>query len=228
MSLHHSPRIVTDGLILCLDAGNSKSYAGSGNIWRDLSGRNNNVNLYNSPTFSNNDRSGAITFNGTNQYGSTDNVLITTSQFTIFLILKIVSFSGSRKGYVGQNDFIEYGYDTPSNQRYYISSVAGGLVGENLINLVDTWYLICLTSTSRYGSQSNRHVNITNGVEVANLADSLNGSTSSFFNIAGNGIWDAAGNFSNIKLAYLAVYNRGFDRHEVFQNYNSLKGRFGL
>lgn len=34
----YGPRIVTDGLVLLLDTGNSKSYPGSGNIWYDLSG----------------------------------------------------------------------------------------------------------------------------------------------------------------------------------------------
>ena len=42
MSLSHSPRIVTDGLVLALDAANPKSYVGSGNTWTDLSGKGNN------------------------------------------------------------------------------------------------------------------------------------------------------------------------------------------
>ena len=41
MALTHSPRIVTDGLVLCLDAGNTKSYPGSGTAWNDLSGSGN-------------------------------------------------------------------------------------------------------------------------------------------------------------------------------------------
>jgi hypothetical protein len=41
MGINYSPRIVTDGLVLCLDAGNSKSYPGSGGTWYDLSGNNN-------------------------------------------------------------------------------------------------------------------------------------------------------------------------------------------
>ena len=36
MSLQHSPRIVTDGLVLCLDAANRQSYPGSGTVWNDL------------------------------------------------------------------------------------------------------------------------------------------------------------------------------------------------
>ena len=41
MALSHSPRIVTDGLELHLDAGNVKSYPGSGTTWGDLSGKGN-------------------------------------------------------------------------------------------------------------------------------------------------------------------------------------------
>ena len=47
MSLAHSPRIITDGLVLCLDAGNTKSYPGSGTTWTDLSGQGNNGTLVN-------------------------------------------------------------------------------------------------------------------------------------------------------------------------------------
>ena len=43
MALAHSPRIVTDGLVLCLDAGNPKSYPGSGTTWTDLSGNGNDI-----------------------------------------------------------------------------------------------------------------------------------------------------------------------------------------
>lgn len=46
MSFHHSPRIVTDGLGLYLDASNPKSYPGSGDAWYDLSGNNFHMRLY--------------------------------------------------------------------------------------------------------------------------------------------------------------------------------------
>ena len=51
---------------LALDALNPASYPGSGNKWYDLSGNNNTITLFNEPTYSN----GALTFNGTTQYGS--------------------------------------------------------------------------------------------------------------------------------------------------------------
>ena len=60
MGLSHSPNIVTDGLVLCLDAANPRSYPGSGTSWLDLSGQGNNGTL-NGPTFSN-DNSGFLVF----------------------------------------------------------------------------------------------------------------------------------------------------------------------
>ena len=43
MSNLYGPRIVTDGLVLHLDAGNRKSYPGSGSTWYDLSGQDNHL-----------------------------------------------------------------------------------------------------------------------------------------------------------------------------------------
>ena len=64
MALFHSPRIVTDNLVLCLDAGNPKSYPGSGATWYDLSGRANHATLLNTPTHNGSD----LLFNGSNQH----------------------------------------------------------------------------------------------------------------------------------------------------------------
>ena len=38
MGLRHSPKIVTKGLVCCLDATNEKSYSGTGQVWTDLTG----------------------------------------------------------------------------------------------------------------------------------------------------------------------------------------------
>jgi len=61
--------IITDGLVLYLDAANPSSYPGSGNIWYDLSANKTSITLYNSPTFSN-ERGGCFAFDGTTQYGT--------------------------------------------------------------------------------------------------------------------------------------------------------------
>ena len=66
MSLHHYPKIVTNGLVLCLDAANPSSYPGTGTTWNDLIG-NTNSTLVNGPTYSSSN-AGIITFDGTNDY----------------------------------------------------------------------------------------------------------------------------------------------------------------
>jgi hypothetical protein len=70
MGLSHSPSIVMNGLVLCLDAANSKSYPGSGTTWTDLSGNGRNGTLQNTPTYSS-ANGGTLVFNGTNQYVNT-------------------------------------------------------------------------------------------------------------------------------------------------------------
>lgn len=70
----NNPPIVTNGLVLYLDAANRQSYPGSGTTWNDLSGKGNNGTLINGPTFSN-DNGGSIVFDGVDDYGSLGNSL---------------------------------------------------------------------------------------------------------------------------------------------------------
>jgi hypothetical protein len=51
MGVSAGPNIIEDGLVLSLDTADTNSYIGSGTIWRDLSGRNNNCTLANGATF---------------------------------------------------------------------------------------------------------------------------------------------------------------------------------
>jgi len=68
MSSFGGGEIVTNGLVLALDAANVKSYPGSGTAWADKSGLNNNTTLTNGPTF-NSGKGGYIVFDGQNDYG---------------------------------------------------------------------------------------------------------------------------------------------------------------
>ena len=67
MTVNANPYIVTSGLVLNLDAGNPRSYIGSGTSWVDVSNNNlNSVTLNNSPTYTSG-TSGYFTFDGTTQ-----------------------------------------------------------------------------------------------------------------------------------------------------------------
>ena len=52
MGINYNPRIVTDGLVLALDAGNIKSYTGSGTNWTNLIRSDNNGTLVGGPYYS--------------------------------------------------------------------------------------------------------------------------------------------------------------------------------
>ena len=67
MSTGYGPRIVTDGLVLYLDAGNNKSYPGSGNTWYDISENGNNGTLVNGVGY-NSSNKGSLVFDGVNDY----------------------------------------------------------------------------------------------------------------------------------------------------------------
>jgi hypothetical protein len=61
-----APNIVTDGLVLYLDAANTKSYVSGSTTWTDIAARNNGT-LVNGPTYSS-ANGGSIIFDGTNDY----------------------------------------------------------------------------------------------------------------------------------------------------------------
>ena len=67
MATKYSPKIITNGLVLSLDAANNKSYPRSGTTWTDLSGNNNTGTLTNGPTF-NAGNQGSIVFDGVDDY----------------------------------------------------------------------------------------------------------------------------------------------------------------
>ena len=63
MGTSYNPHIVSDGLVLCLDAANPRSYPGSGTSWYDLSGNGNNGTLVNGVGYSS-DNAGSLVFDG--------------------------------------------------------------------------------------------------------------------------------------------------------------------
>ena len=81
MSTSYSPKIVTDGLVLALDAANTKSYPGSGTVWSNLTlDTTVNASLVNGAIY-NSANNGTISFDGTNDYATIPDTLNKT-EFT--------------------------------------------------------------------------------------------------------------------------------------------------
>ena len=225
MGLNHSPSIVTSGLVLALDAANPKSYPGSGTAWNDLSGLNNTGTLTGGPTYvaSNN----VILFDGTNDYVSGANSASTdlTTDMTIEVWFKIDGVITSDyvrifgKGdltnrtyglwyHVAQGLWLYQRYGGGSPQASVYSTVAFG-----------QWYHMVGTSN---GSS---HVLYLNGVSIATST----AATPVLSSAEGYRIGAATFHtFHNGPIASVRLYNRGLSAQEILQNYNALRGRYGL
>ena len=93
MSIAYNTSIVTSGLVMCLDAGNPKSYPGSGTTIRDVTGNGYNGTLTNGPTFSS-ANGGVIVLDGINDYIDVQGINLSSSSYTIFAATRYVNVSG--------------------------------------------------------------------------------------------------------------------------------------
>lgn len=229
--IQHHPKIVTGGLVAYYDAGNKKSYSGSGATWIDLTKNKKNTTLYNVPSFSSLN-GGYLTFNGSNQYGligiSNDpTFLFGSSDFSIELWCYVAAFSGSNIQTVINN----YGSTTTgwniqlncvntNNVRFSYGDATIILTGNNTIS-AGQWTHIAIT---RIGTSTNIWIN---GKSSTSGTNSTNISSGATLTIAKGST--GATQYFNGNLSLLRIYsNKGLSSSEILQNYNATKGRFGL
>ena len=233
MALAHSPKIVTDGLVLCLDVGNTKSYPGTGTTWSDLSGNGNNGSLQNMDGANfNSANGGSLTFDGSNEQVSLGSLALNTATGTISFWAKLdvdvnSSFAGNTRPY-GTNEFFEmrWGGVTPQggNLRF---DIGGG--GNILPTIKDNWnsnqwYNIAAV----WDANANTFAWYIDGVldSSSNLGVSAATVTSLSANtVIGNG--GDTGYFDG-NISQFSAYNRTLSASEIQQNFNALRGRFGL
>jgi hypothetical protein len=219
--MYTGPNIVTDGLVLALDAANTKSYISGSTTWNDLSGNNNSGSLINGPTFSS-ANNGSLVLNGSNQYALFGSIMPSTA-YTKCVFFNISILSGYN------NNLISGGYTGLGGTHYFYSAGsqylrAGHFAGAELISntpiVVNTWYHGVVTFSTTLGFSMYQ-----NGINVGN-----NASTATFG--GGNGLligaFDPGGNLLNGKIANAQVYNRVLSASEILQNYNGQKSRFNL
>ena len=236
MAFQFSPKIVSDGLVLYLDAANSKSYSGTGLTWSDLSRSRVDGALVNSGsglTF-NSSNGGSLTFDGSNDYinmgntslgitaGSTQITLEAWIYPTAFIsyrgLISRIASSGAFGGWMIYTD------GDSGNRLGFAVNVSGiWSVLPNIGSLsTNRWYHLTGTydgsSMKIYvnGLQSNsvsKPGTIQYASSLNNLVIGWNTSGASYF----------PGNISITK-----IYNRALSESEVLQNYNATKSRFGL
>jgi hypothetical protein len=207
--------IVTNGLILNLDAAKTDSYPGTGTTWRDLSGNSNNGTLTNGPTFSGIGKQASIVFDGVDDYVSIP-LFSFTSDFTVTFFERITGgIIGNNQGVignVGSGDDINHfnGYIRMYNRDLN----ADAIVATSPTNL-NIWYNWVFTrSGATYRIYKNGIVDATSTYLIFSWDISAIGS--------GN-----AGYFRG-NIPSIQIYNRALSAQEVTQNFNALRGRYGI
>jgi hypothetical protein len=225
--MFYGPKIITNGLVLYLDAANRNSYPGTGTTWTDLSGNNNNGTLTNGPTF-NASNMGSIVFDGTNDYiyrSSLNN--FNSSTYTILLWGKFVSVSSS--GILFNLGRSSGDADTEA-QLYYNNSrlVYWDYAGSIAFNFIQSSGTLSTNVYQYLGFTKNS----TNGTFYINGYSSGTGTAAFDANISTNDFTIGADirdsiNYVNGNISQFLLYNRVLTASEVLQNYNDTKSRFG-
>jgi hypothetical protein len=231
MSYNTGAKVVTSGLVLCLDAGNSKSIVSGSSTWFDLSRNGNNGTLTNGAFFSGSN-GGIVSFDGTNDYvaGPTFTGLGSSNRTADvwFQVRSLSAPSTAERILTLVTD--DTSTDTPALTFAYsntVSSLSAGFGGSpyngyvsNFSFTLSTWINLVATITGNnivvykdnilIGSATN------SGAVGANPILYL-GRYNNFYS-----------QYADIIISNIKIYNRALSVEEVRQNYNATKKRFGL
>ncbi len=226
--MYYGPRIVSSGLVLCLDAANKRSYPGTGTSWTDLSGNNNTGTLTNGPTFSAGNQ-GSIVFDGTNDYvinSSSTNIPVGSSSRTVQLWVypKTNTCPLVQLGTGGGTQVYIVSFYNSSGIIYLFTdgiNVANNISfsGTDLPTL-NTW------NHMTFGNSGQNWFYYLNGVLKLSGTLGVTLNTIGQKYIVGNRD-DTSVIPTNGNIAQTFVYNRALTASEILQNYNATKTRFG-
>ena len=237
MGLSHSPSIVTDGLVLCLDAANRRSYPGSGTSWLDLSGNNRHAAVDNSPGF--------MSSGGQSYFSTSTDDLIRIDHFdynrqkfsveaffrihTAHINWKTSIFSKWQTGAASNNEFVigASNITGPSPLIFAIqdsSSTKIESITTSWNYSTAKWY--SLTGTFNSGSMK-VYVNGQLENSVTSTITEVKSYSSQKFGIAVFG--DTYQYITTCYVATARLYsNKELSANEVQRNYLATKSRFGL
>lgn len=225
--MYYGPRIITNGLVLSLDAADKLSYPGTGTTWKDLSGNGKNGTLTNGPTFSN-VNGGSIVFDGVDDYVITSNFTPNITNKTLSVWVKLSSVSQQGGGAITLQSTDGSNFDSI----VYNETNQGWGFGSNGF-LRTAWSNVKETSTSTWvnivATYQNLNYNMyRNGLLILNTTsfNTLN------FNFLSNSLLGyrhlgGSGAFLSGNIAMASIYNRALSASEISKNFNATKTRFG-
>lgn len=238
-----TPPIVTNGLVLYLDAANSKSYVSGSTTWRDVSGNNRSGSLVGGTGYSSTN-GGSIVFDGVNDYSIIDNFdLSSTNSITVSFWLR---FTSTAVGLI-----LEHSVNQNNNNAWAVSLnefATGSIAFTSHFPPGNTGarYNLSRTSTKAYNDGNWHYIvgildrsttTLANRISiyVDGIRDTLldgtytNTETTNYTNHALYTNSRAGSSlFVGCNLAINQIYNRALSAQEILQNYNATKTRFNL
>ena len=222
MAVGYNPRTVTDGLVIALDAGNTKSYPGSGTTWKNMT----TEGPFGDATLK---TGGSLNTYSSNNggYFSLPRAYITnpgSSPFTTFTY-SVWCRTPNLEGYQsmidqGNDDFLF----TFLSDQLMIYDPNEAVPTSSFTVVVDTWYNVVATHThtgpiSFYVDGELVHTSSSSYSTSHNFTNWSFGAGSVDSTVDGNEVWDGF-------ISSISIYNRSLTAAEVKQNYDALKGRY--
>jgi hypothetical protein len=226
--LDSGQKIVTDGLVLNLDAAQLRSYPTTGTTWTYLSGQGNNGTLVNGVGFDSGN-GGGLTFDGVD-----DSVQNFPSQISgnesktveVWFMVNVTTRTGlcgtrpitNSEGWVLTINRTSYGNLTYFHTGGSIIEIPAGIVTNN-------WY----QAIAAYDLTNTTAILYLNGYQIGNSITNFSNITSSTYKGRIGGEQESTSfGILNGKIAKIQIYNRALSATEIQQNYNATKSRFGL
>lgn len=222
--------IVTNGLVLYLDASNTKSYVSGSTTWNDVSRSRNNGTLINGPTF-NSANGGSIVFDGVDDYVlcPKQTSLVSATQFTMCAWMKR-NLSNSLV-LIGQAETLsnDISFELWNDGNVYFEVGNGSNSYGVTSNNSTLWQYLTMVFDGTQTGNSNRLKTYINGsLLTLSYVGTIPSSTGTVNNNLNVGAYLPNSNYSNGNISQVQIYNRTLSAAEVLQNYNATKSRFGL
>jgi len=244
MAFSFSPKAVTDGLVLALDAANPRSYVSGSTVWRDLTANQITGSLINSPTY-NSAEAGSISFDGTDDYVqiSPTSVINNLAQRSItgcaWIYPLTSGLNGTGRimnkrapGALGQwNGWLFF--MNGNNGVGFQTLVASAVNAESRTSstsLLNKWSYVVFTYNELGDKYARLYINGVEGsysVYTQSTGTTANDSAG-FLRIGDSEDPSGSPRAFNGRIADCRLYNRVLSATEILQNYNALKGRFNL
>jgi hypothetical protein len=229
MATNYNPKLVTNGIVLCLDAANQKSYPGTGTAWTDISNNSNSGNILGGVTYQSSNK-GIFSFDGVDDRvncGNNSSINFGEGDFTLSIWfrrfnsattnLRLLS-KGAGGDTADQAGFAIFGSNTSCT---FIINPSGTRVSVSLSYSINEWVnATCILE---------RGVNM----RVYKNSVLINTNTAPVGSVTGASSLSIGDNQDvNLRwygdIASLYLYNRALTNNEIIQNFNALRGRYGI